>query len=165
LEAGTPFLLLTGGEILVRSDFYEIAFTARERRFLLWVVTDGTLVDGKAAQIAALHPRGVAIGLYGAHARTHDGVTGEMGSFDAALRAARLLKEHGVPVRSGYTLVPTKRCATDPQQYEASLGAIGTHVAGGTAAAGIPARWAADLLGGAVRGIHLCRAAMCIRAC
>ncbi len=147
LEAGTLSLLFTGGEIFTRTDFFDIAFEAKRRKFLLWLVTNGTLIDSDvAATVKELRPYWVAISLYGATTGTHEAVTGQTGSFEATVRAIRLLREQGmrvmiqglvmdsnvreaatisdlaaslgVGVHIGYELVPTKGCALSPQQYE-----------------------------------------------
>jgi len=96
---GALYLLLTGGEPLVRNDFYEIAEYARGRGFVLMVLTNGTLIgrDG-ARRLAEIRPLFVGLSLYGATPPVHDLVTGVPGSFSATLRAVRLLSELGVPV-------------------------------------------------------------------
>ncbi len=44
LKIGTLQLLLTGGEILIREDFFDIAFLARSKGFILGLMTNGTLI-------------------------------------------------------------------------------------------------------------------------
>jgi radical SAM protein with 4Fe4S-binding SPASM domain len=148
-EAGTLSLLLTGGEILTRKDFFDIAFEAKEKRFLLWLATNGTLIDAPvAARLKELRPYWIAVSLYGATAETHEAITGQTGSFEATLGGIRLLQEQGLPttiqallmgpnaseaseilelgadlhvgVHIGYELLPTKGCALGPQQYQAT---------------------------------------------
>jgi len=98
-EAGTMYLMFTGGEALLRPDFFDIAFYARERGFMVMLLTNGTLVTpGVARKIQRLEPISVGISLHGATPATHDGITGVPGSFAATIRAVELLKDLGVPV-------------------------------------------------------------------
>ncbi len=94
---GVLNLTFSGGEILVRRDFFKIAEHAHAKRFLLRLFTNGTCITPRMAdRIAALHPYGVEISLYGVDAATHDQITGLPRSFDLSLRALVLLHERGV---------------------------------------------------------------------
>lgn len=94
---GVLNLTLSGGEILVRADFFEIAEHARAQRFLLRLFTNGTLVTPHVAdRIAALHPYAVEISLYSATAETHERITCQPRSFNLTQRAFHLLRERGV---------------------------------------------------------------------
>lgn len=95
--AGVLNLTFSGGEILVRPDFFAIAQHARTKRFLLRLFTNGTLIDpAMADRIAALHPYAVEISLYGCNSATHEKITGVPRSFELSTRALRLLQERGV---------------------------------------------------------------------
>jgi AdoMet-dependent heme synthase len=95
--AGGLNLTLSGGEILVRRDFFEIAEYARSRRLLLRLFTNGILIRPRVAdRIAALHPYAVEISLYSARPAVHDGVTQIERSWELSTRALRLLHERGV---------------------------------------------------------------------
>jgi MoaA/NifB/PqqE/SkfB family radical SAM enzyme len=48
-DAGTLYLTISGGEILVRRDWFEIASHARRLGFALKLFTNGTLIDDDAA--------------------------------------------------------------------------------------------------------------------
>jgi radical SAM protein with 4Fe4S-binding SPASM domain len=96
---GTLFLTLTGGELLMRRDWFEIASYARELGFALRLFTNGTLIDeAQADRIARLEPLGVEISLLGARAESHDAIARRRGAFDKTLRGVRLLRARGVPV-------------------------------------------------------------------
>jgi radical SAM protein with 4Fe4S-binding SPASM domain len=96
-QNGTLYVIFTGGEILTREDFFDIAGYAREKGFALRLLTNGTLIDGGTAdRMRELHPLTVEISLYGSKAETHDGVTACPGSFERSLKALRLLSERGV---------------------------------------------------------------------
>ena len=98
--AGTLFLTFSGGEPLVRQDFFQIAAYAREKEFAFTLFTNGTLITPEVAdRLRDLCPQRVEISLLGGRASTHDGITKVNGSFDRALRGARLLTERGVKVQ------------------------------------------------------------------
>ena len=87
----------SGGEAMVRSDFFEIASYARRQKFAVRIFTNGLLIKPETAdKIAALHPTAVEVSLYGADAATHDGITMIGGSFDLTVRALDLLRERHV---------------------------------------------------------------------
>lgn len=91
-SAGTLYLTLTGGEALLRKDFFEIAGYARKKRFALKIYTNGTLIGPKVAEkIAALRPFTIEMSVYGSNPETHDAMTQVRGSFDRVIRAVRLL--------------------------------------------------------------------------
>lgn len=96
-ELGVLNLTFSGGEILVRRDFFEIANYARSNKFLLRLYTNGIMIDSAIAdRIAELHPYAVEISLYGANAATHDRITQLGHSWELTVRALRLLNERGV---------------------------------------------------------------------
>lgn len=96
-SAGALNLTLSGGEILVRHDFFEIAEYARSKRLLLRLFTNGILVKpGVADHIAALHPYAVEISLYSTRPEVHDRITQLKHSWELTVRALRLLHERGV---------------------------------------------------------------------
>jgi radical SAM protein with 4Fe4S-binding SPASM domain len=96
-EAGALNLTLSGGEILLRSDFFEIAAYARAKRLLLRLFTNGIMIRPAIAdRIAALHPYAVEISVYSARPEVHDGITRMARSWELSRRALRLLHERGV---------------------------------------------------------------------
>ena len=97
--AGTMFLTLTGGEIFLRRDIFEVIAAAKERRFSVRLFTSGTLLDReKVARIAALKPTAVEISIYSMRSAVHDRVTRRPGSLRKSLRAAVLLRQAGIQV-------------------------------------------------------------------
>ena len=93
-SAGILFLKFSGGEILCREDFFEIADYARKLHFSVDFITNGTLIDEELAdKISALHPFKVSISIYSTDPRVHDGITGVRGSLDNSMKAVKLLRE------------------------------------------------------------------------
>ncbi len=96
-ELGVLNLTFSGGEILVRRDFFRIAEYARSKRFLLRLFTNGILIKPEIAdRIAALHPYAVEVSLYSAKPEVHDAITRRKRSWELTTRALRLLNERGV---------------------------------------------------------------------
>ena len=96
-KAGSLFLTFSGGEPLTRKDFFQIAAYAREKEFSFTLFSNGTLITPRVAdRLRELGPERVEISLLGGKAATHDGITQVPGSFERALRGARLLAERGV---------------------------------------------------------------------
>jgi len=97
-DAGTVFLVLSGGDPLVRDDFLDVVDRARELGFAWKVLTSGMLVDDAMADaIAARLPLEVSMSLHGLR-RAHDEIASRPGAFDAVLGAARRLIARGVRV-------------------------------------------------------------------
>jgi len=96
-EAGCLYLLLTGGEPLLRDDFPEIYTYAKKSGFLVTVFTSGSLISDRIIGLfRELPPRLVEISLYGARAETHDRITGVPGSYALARHGIDGLVELGV---------------------------------------------------------------------
>jgi radical SAM protein with 4Fe4S-binding SPASM domain len=98
-DEGCLFLTLSGGELLLRRDWHELATYARKLGFALRLYTNGTLIDDAAAdRIRDLKPRGVEISVLGGLAITHDAVVRRRGAFEKTLAGIRRLRERGVAV-------------------------------------------------------------------
>ena len=98
-EAGTLFLLITGGEVLVRPDFPELYLHALSRGLLVTVFTNGTLVTDAVADLFAEHrPELVEISLYGMTRETYERVTQIPGSFDKCIAGIQRLVDRGLRV-------------------------------------------------------------------
>ena len=105
VDAGMVFLLLTGGEVFARRDFFEIYGPLTRLGLVIALYTNGTLVTRDvAARLAQAPPSRIEITLYGATAATAEAVTGVAGSFDACRRGVEALLERGLPLGLKTTL-------------------------------------------------------------
>jgi radical SAM protein with 4Fe4S-binding SPASM domain len=96
-DAGCFWLLLTGGEVLVREDFWEIYSHAIRRGMLVQVFTNATLIDeAAAARFAEFPPLGIDISIYGSCPSVHDRISRVDGSFEKMMRGIEWLKKYGV---------------------------------------------------------------------
>jgi radical SAM protein with 4Fe4S-binding SPASM domain len=104
-DAGGLYLTLTGGEPFMRSDIIAIVAAARECGFAVSIITNGTLVTRRIARaLAAQGIVDVGVSLHAAHGALHDRLTGNPGSFSAALRSIRILRECGIAVIVKHTV-------------------------------------------------------------
>jgi radical SAM protein with 4Fe4S-binding SPASM domain len=94
-DLGVLQVTFSGGEPLLRTDFWELAAHARRRRIGLRVFTNGWRLDDEdcAQRLAALHPLTVEISVYASEAQTHDAVTCVHGSWARATSALQRLHE------------------------------------------------------------------------
>jgi len=99
-EAGTLFLTFSGGEIFLRSDFFELLACARKLRFDITLKTNALLVNAeRAAELRRLGVRRMQISLYSADAAVHDAITRVPGSFVRTLQALEFCKAQGLQVK------------------------------------------------------------------
>lgn len=98
-DAGTFFLCLSGGEIFMRRDFFEILAYARQLMFSVKLKTNGVMIRAsEARRIAELGVQDVQVSIYSSEPEVHDGITRVPGSLRRSLDAVRLLKAYGVRV-------------------------------------------------------------------
>jgi radical SAM protein with 4Fe4S-binding SPASM domain len=99
-EAGTLFLLLSGGEPLLRHDFPELHRHAVRRGLLVSLFTNATLVTDETAELLGENPPyAVEVSVYGATAKTYERVTRVPGSFDRCLAGIERLAARRLPLK------------------------------------------------------------------
>lgn len=99
-DAGCLFLLITGGEPLLRSDFETVYRHARSNGLVVTVFTNATLItESTVALFREIPPHAVEVSLYGATAGTYERITGVKGSFRRCLDGIRMLADSGVYLR------------------------------------------------------------------
>lgn len=77
-DMGVPILCFSGGEPLLREDFFDLASHAGGRFRAFSVETNGTLVnDAVAQQMAQVGIDELVVGLSGARPETHDAIRGK----------------------------------------------------------------------------------------
>ncbi len=125
-EAGCLYLLITGGDPLIRSDFADLYRHARELGLVVTVFCNGTLVtDRIIALFRELPPRKVEISLYGATAETHDAVTGIRGSHALAWAGIRRLQEGGIRIGLKTLLLKTNLHEFEAMERQAAAAGVG----------------------------------------
>jgi len=94
------YLTLSGGEPLVRRDFFDIAAEARRLGFALRIYTNAFLIDETMAQRikTIANPVEMEISIHGAKPETHEKLTCVPGSHKRVLDAVRHLRARGIKV-------------------------------------------------------------------
>jgi radical SAM protein with 4Fe4S-binding SPASM domain len=105
-EAGVFILTLSGGEIMLRKDFFEILEHARQLTFCIKLKTNAILIrEREAARIRDLGVESVQISIYSHRPEVHDAITLVPGSLKRSLDAVRFLKSQGLKVRIANVLM------------------------------------------------------------
>ena len=105
VDNGMVFLLLTGGEVFLRPDFFEIYTPLTRLGLILTLFTNGTLItEALAVRLAEATPSRTEITLYGATAETYETITGVPGSYARCCAGIEALVEHRVPLGLKSTL-------------------------------------------------------------
>jgi MoaA/NifB/PqqE/SkfB family radical SAM enzyme len=82
-SAGTLFLIFSGGELLLRKDFFELLAYARQLGFDVKIKTNGILINERAAaRIREQGVRQVQISIYSHLPDVHDAITKVPGSLE-----------------------------------------------------------------------------------
>jgi len=98
-DAGVFILTLSGGEIFVRKDIFEIIEHARRLMFCVRLKTNATLIgEQEATRLRDLAIESIQVSIYSHRADVHDAITLLPGSLDRSLKAIRFLKAHGLKV-------------------------------------------------------------------
>lgn len=105
-DAGMLFALLTGGEPLVRKDFFQIYGAMKEMGLMVSVNSNGSLLSGKIRdKLLEDPPFRVNVSLYGGSEETYASMCGQP-SFHDVVENVRALKEAGVDVRLNVSITP-----------------------------------------------------------
>jgi AdoMet-dependent heme synthase len=105
-DAGVLFLTFSGGEVLMRMDFFEIVKYARRLQFCVKIKTNGFMIREKEAdRLRDLGVQEVRISIYSHRAEIHDAITKLPGSLKRSVAAIRLLKSRGLNVAIGNVLM------------------------------------------------------------
>jgi radical SAM protein with 4Fe4S-binding SPASM domain len=105
-DAGVFYLTFSGGEILMRRDFFEILEHARTRTFCIKLKTNGVLIREKEAErLRALGVESVQISVYSHRPEVHDAITKMPGSFRQSIEAVRFLRKQGLHVTMANVLM------------------------------------------------------------
>jgi len=108
-EFGEPYpaLLLTGGDPLMRQDFFDLVEYAKERGVYVAVAASVTpkLSENAISRMRDLGVDIMSVSLDGASARTHDRLRGIPGTWQATVDALKLAKESGLRAQVNTTVM------------------------------------------------------------
>ncbi len=104
--AGTPVVVLSGGEPLMRDDLCRIARYGTERGLRMVMGTSGYILErSMAARLRDAGIRAVAVSIDSADPAVHDSFRGVTGAWEKAVQAIRNCREEGIGVRINMTLM------------------------------------------------------------
>lgn len=129
-EVGSPILVFTGGEPLLRGDLFVLARHATGKGLPIALATNGTLVTRAVARrVAGAGFQRVSISLDGPDAETHDDFRRIRGAFDKAVDGFIHLKELGVSMQVNTTVTVHNRNRLDEiRELVRKLGADAWHL-------------------------------------
>ncbi|MGB7002642.1 MAG: radical SAM protein [Halobacteriota archaeon] len=100
IALGALWCLITGGEPLLRDDFFDIYRALKRKGLLVSVFTNATLINMEHITLFKnFPPRDIEVTIYGVTKDTYERVTRIPGSFEAFMRGLNLLLDYGVKVR------------------------------------------------------------------
>ena len=98
-DAGVLFLILSGGEPMLRRDFFDIVARARALLFNVKVKTNAVLVrTAEAQRLRALGVEQMQVSVYSHEAGVHDAITRLPGSLRRTIEGIRALRAAGLKV-------------------------------------------------------------------
>ena len=105
-DKGMMFALLTGGEPLVRKDFFEIYSAMKAMGLLVSINSNGSTLQGENLErLLEDPPFRVNVSLYGGSQETYATMCGNR-AFDRVVENIRTLKAAGIDVRINISLTP-----------------------------------------------------------
>jgi 12,18-didecarboxysiroheme deacetylase len=114
---GSPVILFSGGEPLLRKDLLELARYATNKKMRAVISTNGTLITKEiAAELQKIGLSYVGVSLDGLE-KTHDKFRGKQGAFAAAIEGIRNCRDAGIKVGIRFT-VNKHNVADVPAMFE-----------------------------------------------
>ena len=96
-DRGVLFLYFTGGEILTRLDFIDIYIYAKQKGFIIDLLTNGTLLNEDIIRVFDKYPPStVSISIYGKDEKSYYKVTRTHGNFERLINNLKLLKQYQI---------------------------------------------------------------------
>ena len=92
------YINLTGGEALLRKDWYDISKEIKDRGMEVSILSNGLLLNEKIiTKLRSVGVYAIALSLDGGTAQTHDLIRGVPGSFEKCLMSLEALKRENLP--------------------------------------------------------------------
>jgi radical SAM protein with 4Fe4S-binding SPASM domain len=125
VEEGCLWLLITGGEPLLRTDFESLYIYAKKKGLLVTLFTNATLVTPRIADmLAEWLPSSLEVTLYGRTQATYEAVTGVPGSYERCISGIESLVNRCLPLQLK-TVISKLNCheLAEMRKYAQELGA------------------------------------------
>jgi len=109
-DAGVFILTLSGGEIMLRKDFFDILERARQLTFCIKLKTNAILIgEREAERIKSLGVESIQVSIYSHRPEVHDSITKVPGSLHRSIHAIRFLKARGLKLIIANVLMAQNR--------------------------------------------------------
>jgi AdoMet-dependent heme synthase len=105
-DYASPVLVLSGGEPLLREDWFQLARHGTDKGIRVCLATNGSLVDEKVCrQMLAAEIRMVSLSLDGSTPEIHDDFRRQPGAYRAVMQAVEFLQRFEIPylINSSFT--------------------------------------------------------------
>jgi radical SAM protein with 4Fe4S-binding SPASM domain len=116
-DFGVSQLILSGGEPMIRKDFFKIAEYVASKGIMIQVATNGTLIDKEDAEKLANIGARAQVSLDSSIPEIHDDFRQSSGSWQKTVNGIKLLVKAGVPVTLA-AAVTTMNIDDIPELYE-----------------------------------------------
>jgi heme b synthase len=104
-DVGSPIIIFTGGDPMMRPDVYELVAYATSKGLRCVFSPNGTLIDeGNAVRLKTSGVQRCSISIDGADAASHDAFRGVSGAFDASMRGIGHLQRAGLEFQINTTV-------------------------------------------------------------
>lgn len=105
-KEGCLLISFTGGEIFTRTDILDIIDFASKKRFIIDLLTNGTLINDEIADFLKERAvRRIQISLYGSTPEAHDKITRKTESFEKTIGAIGKLIERNFKVEIAFVVM------------------------------------------------------------
>ncbi len=107
-EVGTPIIILTGGEPLLRDDIFDIAAYGTKLGLRMVMAPNGTLITEESAKrMKDSGIKRISISLDGSTPETHDAFRGLENAFNDSIRGINIAKAAGIEFQINTTITKT----------------------------------------------------------
>lgn len=108
-SVGCERVIISGGELFARKDWFEICCAFDEQEMEVSLVTNGTLInDTRVEKLKTLHDLSILISIDGAQ-ENHDAIRGMQGAYDKTVSALELCLKSGLDVQVNATVIKTNK--------------------------------------------------------
>ncbi len=129
-QVGSPIVILTGGEPLLRPDIFEIASYGTKKGLRMVMAPNGTLItEENAKRMAESGIQRISISLDGATKERHDAFRGIEGAFEGALKGMEQARAAGIEFQINTTITQANLEEIPKiQDLAVELGAVAHHI-------------------------------------
>ena len=129
-EVGTPIIILTGGEPLLREDIFDIASYGTKIGLRMVMAPNGTLITPEVAiRLKESGIKRISVSLDGSTPQSHDDFRGLKNAFNDAIRGIEIAKAAGLEFQIN-TVITKTNLDEIPKilKLAESLGAVAHHI-------------------------------------